>query len=234
MNESRTPISQSAIFGEMAAGRLALPWGRTIEMCWQSLKNRRGRFLLVFISIAVVVALFVSTLSCNSMLRDLRTGADVPTKAALERAGLWSNNPEGDAKQDEQMVLLLVLSGLLCFVGVTNTIFMSVTERYREIGTLKCLGALNSFVVRLFMIESAFIGIVGSLMGMLAGFVLTCIQIGLTVGFYLLPAATIIKALALAGPLSVLGGTLLTLSAAIYPAMVAARMKPVDAMRVEV
>lgn len=219
---------------DRSARRLTLPWRRTLDMCVQSLKNRRGRFALVFLSIAVVVAFFVSTLSYHSILGRLRTQTDVKTKAALERAGLLSNDPNAETRQREQMGLLLVLSGLLCFVGVTNTIFMSVTERYREIGTLKCLGALDSFVVRLFMIESALIGVVGSALGALAGFVLTWVQVGLLVGFRHVPIGVALETLALAGPLAIVGGTVLTLLAAVYPTWVAARMRPVEAMRVEV
>jgi len=226
-------MAPSAIFGEMGRGRLSLPWGRTVEMCWRSVKNRRGRFLLVFASIAVVVALFVSTLSHHGMLRDLRASDDVRIQAALEHAGAASNDPQSEARQSERMMLLLVLSGLLCFVGVTNTVFMSVTERYREIGTLKCLGALNSFVVRLFLLESAFIGIMGSAAGMAAGFGLAYVQMGLTVGFAAISLGTVVKVFCLAAPLAVAGGTCLALAAAVYPAMAAARMKPVDAMRVE-
>ena len=47
---------------------------------------------------------------------------------------------------------------LVAFVGVLNAMLMSVTERFREIGTMKCLGALNSFIVKLFLIESLFQG----------------------------------------------------------------------------
>ena len=46
------------------------------------------------------------------------------------------------------------MSLLVCTVGITNSMLMAVTERFKEIGTMKCLGALDSFVVVLFMLES--------------------------------------------------------------------------------
>ena len=46
---------------------------------------------------------------------------------------------------------------------------MAVTERFREIGTMKCLGALDGFVVRLFLLESGFQGFSGALIGALIG-----------------------------------------------------------------
>ena len=227
--------SDRRLFSEDSSQRkLSLPWGRTVEMCWRNLKNRRGRFLLVFLSIAVVVAFFVSTLSYHRLLEELRGRDDVHTRAVLERGGVLSHDPDADRKHRDQMVWLLVLSGMLCFVGVMNTMYMSVTERYREIGTLKCLGALDSFVVRLFLLESVFIGAVGSALGALGGFLLTLFQIGVTLEFGLIGAGQVMRTLAQTGPPAFAGGTALTVLAAIYPTIAAARMKPVDAMRVEV
>lgn len=227
--------SERRVFSEdLSQRKLSLPWGRTVEMCWRNLKNRRGRFLLVFLSIAVVVAFFVSTLSYHRLLEELRGRDDVHTRAVLERGGVLSHDPDADRKHRDQMVWLLVLSGMLCFVGVMNTMYMSVTERYREIGTLKCLGALDSFVVRLFLLESVFIGAVGSALGALGGFLLTLFQIGVTLEFGLIGVGQVMQTFAQTAPPAFAGGTVLTVLAAIYPTIAAARMKPVDAMRVEV
>jgi ABC-type antimicrobial peptide transport system permease subunit len=111
---------------------------------------------------------------------------------------------------------------------------MSVTERIAEIGTLKCLGALDRFIVRMFLVESVFLGVVSSLIGALAGYVLTLLQLGFALGFatlWLGPwAAPLLSGL----PLGVGIGTVITVVAAAYPAYVAARMRPVDAMRAEI
>ncbi len=52
-----------------------------------------------------------------------------------------------------RMIWLVVMSLLVCTVGITNSMLMAVTERFKEIGTMKCLGALDSFVVLLFLLE---------------------------------------------------------------------------------
>jgi putative ABC transport system permease protein len=64
---------------------------------------------------------------------------------------------------------LVVMSLLLSAVGIANSMLMAVAERFREIGTMKCLGALDSFIVKLFFIEAGLMGIVASLVGFVVG-----------------------------------------------------------------
>jgi ABC-type antimicrobial peptide transport system permease subunit len=111
---------------------------------------------------------------------------------------------------------------------------MSVTERIREIGTMKCLGALSGFVVKLFLIESFLIGIVGAVIGTLLGFLVPFVAYMLSAGVDLLLRSAPTGWLALCGLGSILAGTLLAIVAAIYPAVVAARMVPADALRTNV
>ena len=120
------------------------------------------------------------------------------------------------------------MSLLVSFVGITNSMLMSVTERYKEIGTMKCLGALDNFIVRLFLLESGILGGLGSLVGALIGslfILLTNIGVwgNLDWGKLLL---------------SILGcvtvGSILSIIAAVGPAIRASRMPPADAMRSEI
>ncbi|MCL5269187.1 MAG: FtsX-like permease family protein [bacterium] len=258
--------NKHTIFADDGGGRrqLTLPWGQTIHMCWGNIRNRAGRFMLIFIGIAVVVAFFMSNLSYQGMVDDLKASAGteaqsrlnqaaeavrsdakeyeaaraeledaIHAQAVLERAGFYSDTIS-EKKQGDQQVWLMLLSGILCLVGITNTMLMSVTERIREIGTLKCLGALDGFVIRLFMIESVFIGLVGSLIGALVGYILTLLQVGMVLEFSLISFSQAIQTFFKGVPLAVVAGTVLTVMAAVYPTYVAARMKPVDAMRVEI
>jgi ABC-type antimicrobial peptide transport system permease subunit len=64
---------------------------------------------------------------------------------------------------------LAVMSVLVAGVGITNSMLMSVTERFREIGTMKCLGAPDNFVVQLFFVEAAFMGFLSSCVGFVVG-----------------------------------------------------------------
>jgi ABC-type lipoprotein release transport system permease subunit len=125
----------------------------------------------------------------------------------------------------DQLTWLVGTSLVMCLVGVTNSMLMSVTERFREIGTIKCLGASDGFIVKVFFLEALILGILGSLIGATAGTALMCLSrqaghIRLTdaVGIVLLGTAV---------------GTSMTVLAAIAPAIQAARMPAAVALRAE-
>ena len=127
---------------------------------------------------------------------------------------------------------LAILALLVCLVGITNAMFMTVQERFREIGTMKCLGALDGFIVKLFLLESAALGFIGTLLGIVVGLLLSSARQLVVYGvplFTYFPLANIL----LAGLMSAIIGLLLSIAAAIFPAQRAARMEPVEAMRVE-
>lgn len=214
--------------------RVVLPWDRTLEVCWSNIRHRFGRCVLTFVCIAVVVAFFMSAFTYQRVLKALMQRGDVHTQAVLEKAGVVTHDVAFRQRQRDQTVWLMGLSAFLCLVGITNTILMSVTERYREIGTLKCLGALDTFVVRLFLVESIFVGVLASVAGGVVGYALALLQVGAVLEFGVLDVSVCASACAVALPAAVGLGTALTTLAAIYPTYVAARMKPADAMRSEV
>jgi putative ABC transport system permease protein len=66
---------------------------------------------------------------------------------------------------------IAAISLLVGAIGIANTMFMSVMERTRQIGTLKALGTTNFEVMKLFVFESAMIGFMGGLIGVFLGFI---------------------------------------------------------------
>jgi hypothetical protein len=166
---------------------------------------------------------------------------DASTGSLLVRL-IARGSGERRARRDMRGVWLVTLSLMVCVVGITNAMLMSVTERFREIGTMKCLGALDKFVVKLFLIESSLQGVAGSLAGAIIGFLLAFVRALFTfhvqdletgTGYWLslrfFPALEALLWFAIA--LAV--GVVLSVVAAIYPAIRAARMEPVQAMRTE-
>jgi putative ABC transport system permease protein len=66
---------------------------------------------------------------------------------------------------------IAAISLLVGAIGIANTMFMSIMERTRQIGILKALGTTNFEVMKLFLAESAIIGLMGGIFGVLTGFV---------------------------------------------------------------
>ena len=137
-------------------------------------------------------------------------------------------------QQRARQIWITVVSMLVTVIGISNAMLMSVTERIREIGTMKCLGALSGFVVKLFLIESFIIGVLGAILGTLVGFVVPFVAYMLSSGVALLFESTPFLHLTGCGAGSIAVGTVLAIVAAIYPAVVAAKMVPADALRTNV
>jgi len=168
-------------------------------------------------------------------------GADDRTGGLALRMVSYGAGQRGKTR-DMRGIWLVTLSLMVCVVGITNAMLMSVTERFREIGTMKCLGALDRFVVKLFLIESSLQGVVGSLAGAIIGFLLSFVRVlfqfhvqDVQTGEKYWLALRYFPALSLLGwmGVAVATGAMLSVVAAIYPAMRAAKMEPVQAMRVE-
>jgi hypothetical protein len=181
-------------------------------------------------------------LLCDSLrveLAELEPTESAPTPIVtllqLDRAGA---EPSGGFATDflHRMTptdkWLAVLALLVCFVGIINAMFMTVQERFREIGTMKCLGALDAFIVKIFLIESAVLGFVGTLFGIVVGLLLSALR---QLVVYGIPTLTYFPGLniLIAAFLSAVVGLVLSTLAAIFPAQKAARMQPVEAMRIE-
>jgi len=126
---------------------------------------------------------------------------------------------------------IITISLLVTVMGIANAMLMSVTERFREIGTMKCLGALSSFIRRIFLIESSLIGITGALTGAAFGVMFSICAYGLTYGFGMVLGSMAWLGLVWRFGGSVAIGLLLAVTAAIYPATFASRMVPADALR---
>jgi putative ABC transport system permease protein len=120
-------------------------------------------------------------------------------------------------------LLALIVGGL----SVVNTMLMSVTERYREIGLKKAVGAKTRHIVREFLTESVVIGLIGGSIGLLLGFIITgtinASTASQNLDLFLLTPSLAFYSLAFA---VVLGGL-----AGVIPAFSAARLDPVTALR---
>lgn len=188
--------------------QISLPLNQAMKIAWRNITIRIGRAMITgsgtMLGIAFLMSVFTTRL--------ITAASGIEVTAAQTQKDNW----------------LVAMSLLVSVVGITNAMLMSVTERYKEIGTIKCLGALDSFVVKMFLIESGLLGFFGALLGSLIG--------GL---FMLLTAISVWGKLDWLSFISSVGlcivlGTVLSIIAAVGPAMRAAKMPPADAMRTEI
>lgn len=163
------------------------------------------------------------------------------------------DNPEGDPALDDFFVssqddatetigmvgnvLTILLSSIAAIslvvggIGIMNIMLVSVTERTREIGLRKAVGATYKEILQQFLVESVLLTLFGGLIGVLVGS-LVSYAVGWVLVQFFLPTWTIViplNAVFLGAAVS----TVVGLVFGIYPARSAARLNPIDALRYE-
>jgi len=122
-------------------------------------------------------------------------------------------------------IITLCLGG----IGVMNIMLVSVTERTREIGVRKAMGATRGDILRQFFAESAILTVVSGVLGLTAGVLLCAAMSAIPLPDFV-PHPIVSGASIVA---SVLTLSVITLTAGMYPAQRAAEMAPVDSLRYE-
>jgi putative ABC transport system permease protein len=122
-------------------------------------------------------------------------------------------------------IVTLCLGG----IGVMNIMLVSVTERTREIGMRKAVGATKADILRQFFAESAMLTLVSGILGLSAG-------IGICVAMVVVPLPDFVPH-PIVSPISIIASiltlSLITVTAGMYPAQRAAEMTPVESLRYE-
>ncbi len=211
--------------------QIVLPWSRALQMTRENIFVRLGRSAITASGIFLGIAFLAAVLFGASAAR-LQAAMD------LERLGVEHEAGELQAR----IIWLAAMSLVVATVGIVNSMLMSVTERYKEIGTMKCLGALDSFIVRLFLLEAGLLGILGSAVGAVVGAGVMMLVFAGRFGWLSLGKAWVTTAVETGGrgiPLwvcivfSIVLGGVLSVLAALYPAWRAAKMPPAAALRSE-
>lgn len=134
------------------------------------------------------------------------------------------------------LTAIALVALLVGAVGIANTMFTSVLERTKQIGIMKAIGARNADILRIFLLYAGLIGLIGGVLGIMLGSVLSGVlpslfgsQAGVLSIFSRSSATLSLKSIALALGLSVFIGV----ASGLVPAIQASRLRPVDALRQE-
>ena len=212
--------------------QVVLPFRHSVQIAFMSIRVRFLRRLITTMSLVLAVAFLSYVGVTTDVANGLLSSGDAGVRQALVRSGYDLADEDTQADSSPKQRWILILSLLVCVVGIVNAQLMAVTERFRDIGTMNGLGALDRFILKLCVLEAAMQGLVGAVIGALGG---SCFAIAGGMLRFGTPALVSLPWGAVGGSLllAVLVGTGLSLLGVLYPAWVAARMHPAEAMRAE-
>ncbi len=221
------PTQPSAI--HEIPNQYSIPWSVAFQVSWAGVRRRIFRSAITMLGVVLAIALLTYMFVTQNITESLVNTNDDALFILLQKAGV---DPFSANRVDSMTILLITLSLITCLVGIINAMLMSVTERIKEIGTLKCLGALDSFIVKSYFIESSLQGFLGTLFGIAIGLLVAILIATTNYGravFTFFPGLAAVKSILIAA----VTGLLISIVASIAPAYWAAKKEPVEAMRVE-
>ena len=225
-------LSEAEKEAERVQRQVKLPFLKSVEISIKSLRVRFFRSLITTMSLVLAVSFLSFVGVSNDIANGMLAKHDPELRRQLENSGYDLEPGDTTVGSSPKQRWLVILSLLVCVVGIVNAQLMAVTERFREIGTMKCLGALDRFILRLFVLEAGMQGLAGAGIGALIGAVFSVLNGWLHFGFESV-ALISLASLAISILIATCVGCLLSLLGVLYPALIAARMQPVEAMRVE-
>lgn len=211
---------------------VVLPWKQSLIMSYRSIRARLFRSLITTLTLILAVSFLSFSQISLDIADSMLASGDQELQRILIHCGYDVVPGATSLAASPKQRWIVILSLLVCVVGIINAQLMSVIERFREIGTMKCLGALDSFIVRIFVLEAAIMGLSGAVCGTFLGALTALLAATLRFGTAIIPIISW-QTLLSSATWAVATGIGLSLLGVLYPAIMAAKMQPVEAMRAE-
>ncbi|MFH0749092.1 MAG: FtsX-like permease family protein [Candidatus Bathyarchaeota archaeon] len=190
-----------------------LPVREGLQISLEHIRKSQTRSIIIVASTALGISYLTYFLITNLIISDYSGKTDL----VMEAYHFW----------------LIVVSLFVCGVSLVNSTMISVLERYREIGTMKCLGALDNHILRLLLMEALILGLAGGIVGFVLGTSISVLSCCLEAGFSIILRLPLTKFLEFSMPILSLSVILSVISTA-YPAFRAAKLQPVEALQYDV
>lgn len=195
------------------SSRVELPLAEAIKISFEQIWKRIERSIII-----------IGSITCSIALLSYIEMTNIIFAYSLNEAGITI---------EAYQFWLVIVSLLVCVLGLINANLIAIYERFREIGTMKCLGALDQHIIKLFFIEAFILGLIGGLIGSILGLAAAVAssytQIGIEV-IKNIPLLLTIQRLGLITSLSVILSTI----SIIYPTLKAVKLNPVEALKYNV
>ena len=219
------PEPKGEILGQQLDNRVMIPYSTMVSM----LGNQRSPDIQIQLTVAD--------------LNEMDTVVRLIARLLRNAHGLQPDEPDDFRIQTAEQVratfdtiintMTIAMGGIVGIsllvggIGIMNIMLVSVTERTREIGICKAIGATRQHILLQFLIEALFLCLLGGLAGLVAGYGIGAVAASFIPGF---PAAhTPVWSIALALGFSVAVGMIF----GILPAVKAANLDPISALRYE-
>jgi len=228
---ARGPVQMFRIVGTVKFASVSSLGGATIAIFTlptaQQLFNKQGR--LDEINVAAKKGV-----SPNQLVRAIQPLLPPDSQVRTGQAQAQQATKDTSAFLTIFKDFLLAFGGIALFVGsfvIANTLSITIAQRMRELATLRTLGATRRQVLRSVLLEAFMIGLLASIVGLFLGLALAKGLNSLLVSFGIdLPQTSVVFAVRTI-VVSLLVGVLVTMLAAVRPALRATRVPPIAAVR---